>query len=229
MLEPTERNGWVLRLNDQSEIAADLAQVRQRLASLEAERRELQRQIAALEVRLASKERSSVQQPGFGIAPITNNSTSREKVKLFRRLFAGRPDVFPTRWENKKTGRSGYSPACANEWVKGICGKPKVKCGECGHQKFIPPDESIIEKHLRGDDGRNGDFVAGVYPLLPGDTCWFLAADFDKASPPVNPEIIRSAKFCQRSARPDRQFGNAMLLIRQCRWGFCESKLYRYN
>jgi len=83
------------------------------------------------------------------------------------------------RWDNKKTGRSGYSPACANEWVKGICEKPKVKCGACPHQKFIPPDEKVIEKHLRGG---NGDFVAGVYPLLPGDTCWFLAADFDKAS-----------------------------------------------
>ena len=44
------------------------------------------------------------------------------------------------------------------------------------------PDEGVIERHLRGDDGRGGDFVAGVYPLLPGDTCWFLAADFDKAS-----------------------------------------------
>ena len=39
-----------------------------------------------------------------------------------------------------------------------------------------------MERHLRGGDGRSGDFVAGVYPLLPGDTCWFLAADFDKAS-----------------------------------------------
>src|SRR5471030_2030733 len=24
----------------------------------------------------------------------------------------------------------GYAPACANEWVKGVCGKPQVKCGE---------------------------------------------------------------------------------------------------
>lgn len=66
--------------------------------------------------------------------------------------------------------------------MKGICGKPKVKCGECLHQAFIPPDESIMEKHLRGGDGRGVDFIAGVYPLLSGDACWFLAADFDKAS-----------------------------------------------
>ena len=101
---------------------------------------------------------------------------------MFRRLFAGRPDVFPVRWENRKDGRSGYSPACSNEWAKGICGKPKVKCGECPHQAFIPASEDIIEKHLRGGDVRSGDFVAGVYPLLQDETCWFLAADFDKES-----------------------------------------------
>lgn len=160
----------------------DLARVRARLADLDAERRVLQREMDALEARLAAEPAPTVKQPSFENAPVTNSSPSHEKVNLFRSLFAGRPDVFPVRWENRKTGRSGYSPACANEWVKGICGKPKVKCGECPHQKFIPPDEGIIERHLRGDDGRGGDFVAGFYPLLLGDTCWFLAADFDKAS-----------------------------------------------
>ncbi|AMY72041.1 type III restriction protein res subunit (plasmid) [Frigidibacter mobilis] len=44
------------------------------------------------------------------------------------------------------------------------------------------PDASVIERHLRGGEGPSADFVAGVYPLLRDDTCWFLAADFDKAS-----------------------------------------------
>jgi hypothetical protein len=57
---------------------------------------------------------------------VTASSAGSEKVALFRRLFAGRLDVVPVRWENVKTGRSGYAPACANEWVKGICGKPQV-------------------------------------------------------------------------------------------------------
>ncbi|HDZ73576.1 MAG TPA: DEAD/DEAH box helicase [Aurantimonas coralicida] len=167
---------------EKSNIEAEMARVRARLANLDAERQQLQREMASLEVRLAAEHAPAVKQPSFEDAPVTNSSPSHEKVDLFRSLFAGRPDVFPVRWENRKTERSGYSPACANEWVKGICGKPKVKCGECPHQKFIPPNECIMEKHLRGDDGRSGDFVAGVYPLLQGDTCWFLAADFDKAS-----------------------------------------------
>ena len=167
---------------DKRNIEADLARGRARLADLDAERHELQREMASLEVRLAAEDAPALEQPPFDKAPVTNNSSSHEKVDLFRRLFAGRPDVFPLRWENRKTGRSGYSPACFNEWVKGICEKPKVKCGACPHQKFIPPDEDVMEKHLRGGDHRSRDFVAGVYPLLPGDTCWFLAADFDKAA-----------------------------------------------
>lgn len=165
---------------DKSEIEAELAQVRTRLADLDIERAQLQREMEALEGHLAAE--ATVKQPSFEKAPVTNASPSHQKVELFRLLFAGRPDVFPVRWDNRKTGRSGYSPACANEWVKGICGKPKVKCGECPHQKFITPDEGVIERHLRGADGRSGDFAAGVYPLLLGDTCWFLAADFDKVS-----------------------------------------------
>ena len=36
---------------------------------------------------------------------------NRAKVELFRNLFRGRPDVFPQRWENLKTGKSGYPTA----------------------------------------------------------------------------------------------------------------------
>ena len=42
-----------------------------------------------------------------------------------------------------------------------------------------------MRNHLQGFDpqermGRN--FTIGVYPMLPDETCWFLAADFDKAT-----------------------------------------------
>ncbi|HEV2517555.1 MAG TPA: DEAD/DEAH box helicase family protein [Devosia sp.] len=154
--------------NDPSE---EIARIRRRLADLDTERARLEDELGALE-----------RTPTFADAPISNASSSTEKIGLFRALFAGRPDVFPTRWENRKAGRSGYSPACSNEWVKGVCGKPKVKCGECPNQAFIAPSGDIIEKHLRGGDSRSGDFVARVYPLLNDETCWFLAADFDKHS-----------------------------------------------
>jgi hypothetical protein len=113
-------------------------------------------------------------------ATVTSRSSSSAKVDLFRSLFKGRTDVFPARWENRKTDKAGYSPTCANEWVRGICAKPKVKCGQCPHQSFVPVSDDIIARHLRGGAIRSGDFVVGVYPLLADGTCWFLAADFDK-------------------------------------------------
>ena len=160
----------------------NIARIRRRLADLNDERMELERELEAFEQQVIFDSRARAETPAFADAPVTNSSPSMEKVELFRQLFAGRPDVFPARWENRKDGRSGYSPACSNEWAKGICGKPKVKCGDCPHQAFIPYSEDIIEKHLRGGDAHSSDFVAGVYPLLQDETCWFLAADFDKES-----------------------------------------------
>ena len=171
----------VVPLSDE-ETRQEAVRIRRRLSALNAERIGLENTLAALEQQLTSARPSATPSP-YGNAAVTNNSPSVEKVALFRSLFAGRADVFPTRWENRKTGRAGYSPACANEWAKGICGKPKVKCGECPHQAFIATSDDMIEKHLRGGrDGREADFVAGVYPLLENETCWFLAADFDKES-----------------------------------------------
>jgi superfamily II DNA or RNA helicase len=168
------------------EIEVEIEWTRARLTAIEAERKELEAVLRDLLSRRAAVALLSHQPNTVADAPtVTAPSSSSEKVALFRRLFAGRPDVFPVRWENRKTAKSGYAPACANEWVRGICGKPQVKCGECPHQAFIPVTGDIIEKHLRGGDGARpsgGDFVAGVYPLLPDETCWFLAADFDEKS-----------------------------------------------
>ena len=103
--------------------------------------------------------------------------TSAEKVALFRNLFRGREDVFPRLWINTKTGKKGYPPACNNDWLRKVCGKtlsPPVKCGSCGNQAFIQVSDHVILGHLKGR------YVAGVYPLLPNDTCHFLAVDFDK-------------------------------------------------
>jgi hypothetical protein len=38
----------------------------------------------------------------------------------------------------------------------------------------------VIRWHLSGRDDQGRDFVAGIYPMLPDETCFFLAADFDK-------------------------------------------------
>ena len=53
--------------------------------------------------------------------PEPSRLSTDEKVALFRRLFRGRTDIYPIRWESKTTTKSGYSPACANEWRAGVC------------------------------------------------------------------------------------------------------------
>ena len=83
--------------------------------------------------------------------------------------------MHPVRWESATTGKSGYAPACANEWRPGICEKPRIKCADCGNRSLIPVSDAVIYSHLAGEK------TIGVYPLLPDDTCYFLAVDFDKA------------------------------------------------
>lgn len=62
---------------------------------------------------------------------VTHHSPITDKIALFRSLFRGREDIYPRRFENLKTQKSGYSPVCGNEWVRGICEKPKIKCLDC--------------------------------------------------------------------------------------------------
>ena len=115
-------------------------------------------------------------------AELTHFSPTEAKIALFRSLFRGRDDVYPRRFESRKTSKSGYSPVCANEWVRGICEKPRIKCAECQHRKFLPVTDDVIRRHLSGQDDNGRDFVMGIYPMLLDETCFFLAADFDKAA-----------------------------------------------
>ena len=110
---------------------------------------------------------------------LTNRSPPEEKIALFRSVFRGREDVYARRFENRKTGKSGYSPACANEWVRGVCEKPRIKCSDRPHQRFLSVTDEVIRWHLSGRDVQGKDFVLGVYPMLLDETCLFLAVDFD--------------------------------------------------
>ena len=107
--------------------------------------------------------------------PTSSGLGTDEKIALFRRLFRGRTDVYPVRWESKSSGKSGYTPACANEWRAGICEKPRIKCADCGHRALLPLVDEVIYEHLAGKH------TVGVYPLLSDDCCHFLAVDFDES------------------------------------------------
>src|SRR3989442_14929304 len=114
-------------------------------------------------------------------AMVTNHSPPGAKIELFRSLFRGREDVYPRRFESRKTGKSGYAPACANEWVRRICENPRVKCAECPNRRFLPVTDEVIRWHLTGRDGAGQPFVAGVYPMRLEATCFLLPVDFHKS------------------------------------------------
>jgi hypothetical protein len=99
---------------------------------------------------------------------------------LFCSFFRGRDDVYPRRFESMRTGKSGCPPACANEWARGLCDKRAVRCAECPNRRFLPVTDEAVHWHLSGHDGTGRDFVMGVYPMIQDETCFFLAADFDK-------------------------------------------------
>ncbi|MCF7668934.1 MAG: DEAD/DEAH box helicase family protein [Verrucomicrobia bacterium] len=111
---------------------------------------------------------------------INDHSPPQVKIALFRSLFQGREDVYPRRFESRRTGKSGYQPACAHEWIRGVCEKPKVKCAECPQRRFLSVTDEVIRWHLSGRDKDGRDFVMGIYPMLRNESCLFLAVDFDK-------------------------------------------------
>ena len=166
-----------------------IIRIRHKLAELEQEKRALEAELSRLEL-----------EDSHPVVTRATTLSNREKLVIFRELFRGREEVFPTRWENMKSGRSGYAIACGNEWVRGICNKPRVKCGACEHKAFLPVTEDTIRFHLSGKDGRGKPFCAGVYPMLLNETCWFLAADFDKNT--WQDDVMAFVQTCRQSNIP---------------------------
>jgi hypothetical protein len=93
--------------------------------------------------------------------PVTASSPAGDKVRFFRTLFAARRDVYAIRWENARSGRSGWAPAVVGGWRKG------------SNRPYLTLTDDVVAAHL------TGEVHVGLYPLLDGDTCCWLAADFD--------------------------------------------------
>lgn len=81
---------------------------------------------------------------------VNKYSTPQQKIELFKSLFCGRADVYAKRYYNTKTGKSGYVPACSNEWVNFVCDKKKYTCSKCPNHSFIEMNDRVIYNHLKG-------------------------------------------------------------------------------
>ena len=92
-------------------------------------------------------------------------SSADEKIALFRALFAGRDDVYAIRWDNPRSGKSGWSPAV-------VGGPANAKRPD---REYLPLTDAVIEAHL------SGRIHVGLYPLLPDDSCRLLTGRVDRA------------------------------------------------
>ena len=125
--------------------------------------------------------------------PLISSSLDTDaKLALFRRLFRGRADVFPVRWESK-AGKSATHRRAPMNGVQ-ACEKPRIKCGDCSFRQLLPLTDQVLYKHLAGE------IVIGVYPLLPDDTCYFLAVDFDEAD--WRADVMAFAQSCRELGVP---------------------------
>ena len=144
-----------------SELAAECVRLRHENEDL---RRRLGMHTAAVE---SGPAIAGSPMPARLAGALTNDSPPAAKVALFRALFRGRDDVFAVRWIGKD-GKAGYSPAALKDWSH-----PDAKGRPA--RTFLPLTDDDVVAHLTGRR------TIGVYPLMCDETCWFLAADFDKA------------------------------------------------
>lgn len=169
-------------------------ELQQRVDELERENLELRRKLGYSETEPSAEPENqkieTVIEHSAGVG-VHLRSTPEEKIRLFRSLFRGREDVFARRWYSVQKEKAGYAPVCANEWKYGVCLKPKGKCSKCENRVLVPLDDAVIYKHLSGKDA-NGQDVIGLYPILPDDTCYFLAIDFDDGAWRENVAAVRS-------------------------------------
>jgi len=162
-------------MNASEDLQTQLRKASAECASLREENQRL-RKLLGLSEKTSSLLNTRISEPSVlyssTIPPVTNASPSETQIGIFRSLFRGREDVYAVRWESKK-GISGYSPACVNEWTRPLCGKPRIKCADCENRVLKPITDEVIRDHLLGKH------TIGIYPLLEGETCCFLAVDFD--------------------------------------------------
>ncbi|MCL2024112.1 MAG: DEAD/DEAH box helicase family protein [Oscillospiraceae bacterium] len=111
---------------------------------------------------------------------MNQQSPTTEKIALFMELFRGREDACAKEWYNSKTGKSGFSVVCKNDFVWGVCDKKryKYKCLECPHKLFLPPDSAAVFRHLSGK-GDGGSDTLAIYPLTAENNCYFCTIAFE--------------------------------------------------
>ena len=108
-MQPSDRKSILRRI---AKVEQQIARLKEQHEEAETTLRSLRKQLERDDAETTSEEKHSDE---VHAATTAEKLTPAEKVALFLRLFQGREDVYPKLWQNHKTGKQGYSPACANE------------------------------------------------------------------------------------------------------------------
>lgn len=173
------RGGAGDRADTEEELREELAFIRRQRDELAAENERLRRKLADRDAPTPERFDDDVDihgavgrtggrlfALGAGDPTIDANSSDAAKLAEFRSRFRGRDDVYALRWEDQRTGKSGYAPAVEGGW-----GRAK----RSGRRDYRPFTDDVVVRHLRGHE------TVGLFPLLQDDSCWLLACDFDGA------------------------------------------------
>lgn len=174
--------------------SSEIKLLKARVALLETEKKHLIQKVVDLEKKKSEDPKSILSsRVNASIIPEENQSgyPVEQKIQLVKNIFRGRDDVYARYWISRKTGKSGYSPACKNEWIRSVCKKPTIRCSVCPNRELSPLADDVIKKHLDGVSS------IGIYPLLSDETCYFLAIDFDGDGWIDNIRTFRETCSCQ--------------------------------
>ena len=121
---------------------------------------------------------------------ITEANTTTEQIEFMFNLFHGRRDAFAVRKIRKdaktKTERVSYYTACDNYNMPGCIYKlPEEEregkgCKECQIRSLTTLTPEIYNKHNIRNHNEKGIGAVGIYAVLPGNMCRFLAIDLDE-------------------------------------------------
>ena len=162
---------------------SELATLRAELTTLRAENARLLRllELTPDEARPAGPSQTAIFEAAPGV--VHAESSPAAKVAFYASLFAARTDVYAVRWDNARSGKSGWMPAVKGGWRSGV---PPAQ------RQYLPLTNQVLTEHL------SGDVEIGLYPMLDGDRCGWLAADFD------GPAAILDALSYLKAARAAR-------------------------
>lgn len=158
-----------------TELEIRLRQALDECARLRAENTDLRNLLAKHRLLPEAPRQIATRSPEPTPAVITNASPPEWKLELFRKLFHGRDDVYATRWQ--KGEKSGYSPAAMMDWHAIHAAPPERRKEVARRTRTLQPlTDAAVRDHLEGR------VVIGIYPLMPDETSWLFAVDFDKSS-----------------------------------------------